>query len=341
MKGGWKERKERKTERKKERKNWAEATHQPLEWCYSFRCRFYSLSYALRCARWRPSVAFLLGFYRFSNDERDWRHIFVVFFFLLLLLPSFTQGSLRPRIPAPPYTNFFFSNIKYKQVGKFQWKFQHYKEKIPPEIVCVCLWRNVLWRSGDFDDRRRSFITQPQFLFDMEKIKESSAGWCVPVIFVCSCLLYIHMQVNTNQYSCWLILVCHFILILFFLARLSAAVYGFFGCCYRLQCLTFAAKIYVFFIWFFREAFDQFPTGRSRKLSVSLVNWSIRIPKSFSGKVLCYHLAPMKIRGWSNQTANCTGASGVCNCFIIVRATFNRKAVPQKSFHLMPNAISS
>ena len=127
----------------------------------------------------------------------------------------------------------------------------------------------------------------------------------------------------------------------FFLARLSAAVYGFFGCCYRLQCLTFAAKIYVFFIWFFREAFDQFPTGRSRKLSVSLVNWSIRIPKSFSGKVLCYHLAPMKIRGWSNQTANCTGASGVCNCFIIVRATFNRKAVPLKSFHLMPNAISS
>ena len=208
--------------------------------------------------------------------------------------------------------------------------------------MCVCLWRNVLWRSGDFDDRRRrSFITQPQFLFDMEKIKESSAGWCVPVIFVCSCLLYIHMQVNTNQYSCWLILVCHFILILFFLARLSAAVYGFFGCCYRLQCLTFAAKIYVFFIWFFREAFDQFPTGRSRKLSVSLVNWSIRIPKSFSGKVLCYHLAPMKIRGWSNQTANCTGASGVCNCFIIVRATFNRKAVPLKSFHLMPNAISS
>ena len=114
--------------------------------------------------------------------------------------------------------------------------------------MCVCLWRNVLWRSGDFDDRRRSFITQPQFLFDMEKIKESSAGWCVPVIFVCSCLLYIHMQVNTNQYSCWLILVCHFILILFFLARLSAAVYGFFGCCYRLQCLTFAAKICFFYL---------------------------------------------------------------------------------------------
>ena len=145
MKGGWKERKERKTERKKERKterkkerkNWAEATHQPLEWCYSFRCRFYSLSYALRCARWRPSVAFLLGFYRFSNDERDWRHIFVVFF------SSSSSSFFHSRFPTSPnpgptlHQLFFF---KYKiQTG---WKIPVeiptlQRENTPRDCVCV------------------------------------------------------------------------------------------------------------------------------------------------------------------------------------------------------------
>lgn len=190
-----------------------------MEWCYSFRCRFYSLSRSLTLSGARADDHLWPSCWDCIGSQRDWRHIFVVFFpfFLVGLSSPFLFHSRLPR--SPSYPDPTFSIYKYKQVGKRR------RRKIPtghkePTKRYVCLTQPVNdthtiriakwnWNSQKMrakERKRKKTHTRPTknatFYHNLNSNLINPRVGCVPVIFVyCSCLFLSVIYTYAGEYK--------------------------------------------------------------------------------------------------------------------------------------------